>query len=244
MKLGAMFVLALSISCWGQTATGTAKTMGACSPATSGSNNQFIIHCDVNTVQGKEMVGILNKILANQLATDTVMAKLEEMAKAKSAQTTVVEGPVFQTGGDCTQNVVGGNNNTNNCVPKRREMSDAQVDAFAEQLRGVPGGLAIVPAGASDDIEPLVEKLVRAVKKAKWGFSFASGVEIGGETPTADGIQCYSMDWNSEDASHFLAAVKAAGLECTERFTGVYSFKGLQYNTTEAIVIGRPIIKR
>jgi uncharacterized protein YfcZ (UPF0381/DUF406 family) len=239
MKYGAMIVLALGISCWGQTTTGTAKTAGVCSPATTGSNNRFIISCKVDTVQGKEMVGILNKILANQLDAKAVMAKLDELAKDKSSQTTVVEGSVTQTGGDCALNVVGGNNNSTNCVPKRREMSDDQVDAFAAKLQGVFGRLAILPAGTSDDIDPLVDQLVKAIKKTHWGWTSLDSLGA-----TVDGIHCYSTNWDSEDASHFLAAVKAAGLECTEKATGVYSYQGMTFNTSEAIIVGRPIIKR
>lgn len=65
------------------TATGDATTTGPCSPAVTGSNNQFNINCQgISKDQGTKMLGILNKILANQLDPEAVMAKLDEILKA------------------------------------------------------------------------------------------------------------------------------------------------------------------
>src|SRR6266513_3183142 len=64
-------------------ATGDATTTGPCSPAVTGSNNQFSINCQgIGKEQGAKMLGILNKILANQLDPEAVMAKLDEILKA------------------------------------------------------------------------------------------------------------------------------------------------------------------
>jgi hypothetical protein len=82
--------------CWGQigttgktetsgsqtTTTGNAETAGACSPAVTGNKNTFTINCGIDKKQGQKMLEILNKILANQLDPDAVMAKLDEILKA------------------------------------------------------------------------------------------------------------------------------------------------------------------
>jgi len=81
------FLVALSalmaVPCWSQTTTGKATTSGPCSPAVSGNNNQFTIKCPgINEEKGKRMLEILNKILANELDPEQVMAKLDEILKA------------------------------------------------------------------------------------------------------------------------------------------------------------------
>ena len=81
MRYHLLLLLLVAIPCLGQTnSTGNAETKGTCSPAVSGSNNQFIINCSgVSKQQGQKMLDILNKILANQLDTKDVMAKLDEI---------------------------------------------------------------------------------------------------------------------------------------------------------------------
>jgi hypothetical protein len=48
------------------TVTGPAQTKGTCSPANTGDRNTFTINCGIGEAQGKEMIRILNKILASQ----------------------------------------------------------------------------------------------------------------------------------------------------------------------------------
>jgi hypothetical protein len=50
MRCGLILVVLTAVTCYSQT-TGQAKTVGPCSPAVSGSNNQFTINCLVNTDQ-------------------------------------------------------------------------------------------------------------------------------------------------------------------------------------------------
>ncbi len=65
------------------TTTGDATTTGPCSPAVTGNNNQFNINCQgISKEQGTKMLRILNKILANQVDPEAVMAKLDEILKA------------------------------------------------------------------------------------------------------------------------------------------------------------------
>jgi hypothetical protein len=53
-------------------------------------------------------------------------------------QKTVIEGSVTQSGGDCTQNVVGGNGNTNNCTPPIRVTTSFDVPQPAPSEDGHP----------------------------------------------------------------------------------------------------------
>jgi hypothetical protein len=83
-KLCFLCVLHLLASpCNSQNATSKAETTGACSPAISGNNNQVNISCQgISKDQAAKMTSILNKILANQIDPDAVMAKLDEILKA------------------------------------------------------------------------------------------------------------------------------------------------------------------
>ncbi len=77
--------LLTALPCLGQKSdsTGSATTTGPCSPAVSGNNNQFSINCQgISKEQGAKMLGILNKILQNQLDPQAVIAKLDEILKA------------------------------------------------------------------------------------------------------------------------------------------------------------------
>jgi hypothetical protein len=80
-------------SSFGQTTTGKARTSGVCSPATSGNNNTFVIKCGIGSTQGKQMIEILNKVLANQIDPTTVMTKLDEILKATSRPAQIVNAP-------------------------------------------------------------------------------------------------------------------------------------------------------
>lgn len=80
--LGTMLA-SIALPCFGQNTTGKAETTGACSPAISGNSNQVRIDCKgVSKEQAAKMISILNKILANQIDPDKVMAKLDEILKA------------------------------------------------------------------------------------------------------------------------------------------------------------------
>lgn len=83
MKCGLVLLLLLAIPCHSQTpATGQAQTKGPCSPAVSGHSNTFVIKCGIDKAQGREMLAIINKILANELDPNAVMAKLDEILAA------------------------------------------------------------------------------------------------------------------------------------------------------------------
>lgn len=86
MKYGLILSILIAVPCMGQTtATGEAMTSGPCSPAVTGSSNQFTINCQgVGKEQGAQFLEILNKIVNNQLDPKLVMAKLDEIQKGVS----------------------------------------------------------------------------------------------------------------------------------------------------------------
>ena len=57
-------------------------TRGSCSPVVTGQNDQFTIHCPgMTNEQGEKLLGIVNKILANELDPQLVLAKLDEIQR-------------------------------------------------------------------------------------------------------------------------------------------------------------------
>lgn len=75
------FLLSFPAISQSQSTTGTATTKGACSPANTGNDNTFVINCGIDKGQGAELIAIMNKILANQLNSADVMAKLDEILR-------------------------------------------------------------------------------------------------------------------------------------------------------------------
>ena len=76
-----MLLMFLAIPCWSQS-TGKAETSGPCSPAVTGSGNEFTINCKgIDKEQGQKILDILNKILANQLDSKSITEKLDELFK-------------------------------------------------------------------------------------------------------------------------------------------------------------------
>jgi len=115
-------VLSLFASpCKGQNTTGKAETTGTCSPAISGNSNQVNISCQgISKDQAAKMTSILNKILANQIDPDAVMAKLDEILKAVNPNKAVT---TYDFNG--MKRVVS---------PGRIEGSDGEMDAFNQLM--------------------------------------------------------------------------------------------------------------
>ena len=59
--------------------TGGAIAPGICSVANTGRKNIFNINCGIGREQGRKLLKIVNKIVANQLDSDAVMVKLDEI---------------------------------------------------------------------------------------------------------------------------------------------------------------------
>lgn len=115
----------VALPCCAQTTTGKAETKGACSPAVAGSNNKITITCSgLGKEQGQKIVSILNRILANQLDTEQVMAKLDELSKTTNRTTQNAPEGIN----------IGGNNNgvatVNNLAPPPRQLSAEQLAAI------------------------------------------------------------------------------------------------------------------
>jgi len=79
LTLIAAFVLLVSPAIAQQ--TGAATTKGTCSPATTGNNNTFTFNCGIGKEQGQAILGIVNRILANQIDPAAVMAKLDDIQR-------------------------------------------------------------------------------------------------------------------------------------------------------------------
>lgn len=76
---GFLLLLVMTTSVFSQTAhTGTAETAGPCSPAVTGTNNQFTITCSgVSDKLGAQLVELMNRVATNQLDAQAVMSKLD-----------------------------------------------------------------------------------------------------------------------------------------------------------------------
>jgi hypothetical protein len=126
--------------------------------------------------------------------------------------------------------------------PPRRELSDAQVNDFANKLVGVRSKITLVAAASTDDITPLFERICQAAHGAQWGCSrqsFGSILASSGP-PSGKGIKCYANNWDREDAVRLKAAMAAVNLNC-ETITGGYTWGGIGINYGGlTIVIGTP----
>jgi hypothetical protein len=119
VRYGLILALFVAIPCWSQTTTtGKAETKGPCSPAVTGSNDTFTINCGIDKKQGQRMLDILNKILANQLDPEAVMAKLDEILGALNPNKATV--------------TYGFNGIKRTISPSRREADASGVDVFME----------------------------------------------------------------------------------------------------------------
>ena len=105
--------------------TGRATASGSCGVSSHSGNNDTISinikNCGVGAEQGRKIIELLQKTLADSQTRDT---KLDELVELASKPTVTVGGSIIQTGGNCTQNVVGGNGNTNQCAPEMPRISN------------------------------------------------------------------------------------------------------------------------
>ena len=79
-------VVLMVCGCVAQNPTsGHANSAAPCSVANTGNGNKIQITCGIGKEQGQKILAILNKMVANQLDTEKVMAKLDELVNAQSA---------------------------------------------------------------------------------------------------------------------------------------------------------------
>jgi hypothetical protein len=187
MRYGLILVMLIAMPCCSQTTTtGQAETTGACSPANTGNNNTFTINCGIGKEQGAALLKIVNKVLANQLDTNAVMDKLDELEKVMKSS-----------------------------ALRSRVLSPEKLQAFADALSKAPGGvLRVIPAGSGEDIFPLEKQLCSAAHEKGWATACPTSrnSEIG--SADVEGFECYSHDWTAKDAVAFKEAMKAADLAC------------------------------
>jgi hypothetical protein len=83
MKSILLGVILISVPCLAQkptASTGNATTKADCSPAVTGSNNNFKFSCGVGKEQGEQIIALLNKMLAKD-DTSVVIDKLNELLR-------------------------------------------------------------------------------------------------------------------------------------------------------------------
>lgn len=128
-----LFAAVFNGSLLGQPAqTGKATTSGICSPATTGSNNTFIIKCGISPDQGKKIIELLNQALASK-DLSLINAKLDELLQVagRPVQTqTCIGSACVQGSGQAVLNQYG--------APKLI-MTDQQRDYIRDAMRPYAG---------------------------------------------------------------------------------------------------------
>jgi hypothetical protein len=166
VKYNLILLLLAAIPCWGQTtATGKADTKGNCSPAVTGSNNQFSIICKgIGEAQGGELLKIVNKILANQLDPSAVISKLDEIIANQKKESEVVERIQQQSW---------------------RKLTDQEISDAASALTPFAGSkVSIVITNPDRDRMAIAQQLGTILKNAQWIFG-GINTEVGFFDPKA-----------------------------------------------------------
>src|ERR1019366_5602400 len=79
MKTVALLLLLCASAMAKPKTTGTAETIGACSPANTGDKNTFNIKCGIGKEQGDQIIKLLNEILAEHVDPGAVMTVLKNI---------------------------------------------------------------------------------------------------------------------------------------------------------------------
>lgn len=142
------------------------------------------------------------------------------------------------TAGPCSNIQVGGSGNTSavNCAPPSRIPSDKQMEDFKAILEKANKiTIRIFPAGSTDDVPPIRRKLCDALHQIHWPFATAKDVDSGGyDAFSVEGIECYSVTWDSPSPKSFAEAMDAAGLRC-KKIAGEPPFGG-----ATGVIMGGP----
>lgn len=164
MKCVAFFLIAACVPVWGQTASSIpAATNGSCSPAVTGNKNNFLISCKIYSSQGKHMVDLLNKILANQIDPNLVMGKLDEILKAASHPSDVQN----CAGSNCFQGTNNGKVEMKQYGAPKLMMTDEQHDAIREAMKPyAKSQIGILVNNATEDSMAFANKLCDALQSA------------------------------------------------------------------------------
>ena len=178
-------VATLSSACFCQIpSTGGSQTSGPCSPAVSGQRNTFNIRCNIDSAQGKQVIGLLNKVLSNQMDVAEVMKKLDEILAASRRPAQVVDAPngIGSVGGVIVNPTV------NNFAPLSRRLPESAKASLVSCLSKHPGYVAIVTwGGQTAEAHALAEDWLDVFKQAGWdvdggiGIEYSSGTIVGTE---------------------------------------------------------------
>lgn len=158
-----LLIVVLQVALFGQTTTGKAATSGICSPATTGSNNMYFIKCDgVGEAQGKKIISLLNRVLANQDLT-AVNAKLDELLElaSKPVQTQNC------VGSNCVQGPNYGPMTLNQYGAPKLLMTDDQRDQIRDAMTPFAGMVVrIICNDATEDSMAYANQLSKALNDA------------------------------------------------------------------------------
>jgi len=220
-RIALVLVFAQIVFCQ-QANTGNASTTGTCSPSNTGNNNLFTINCGIGQVQGKKMLDILNRILANQLDPDAVMTKLDEIkqevasllaagaAKSNVGPITAQPGSVISVGQQ--GGITAGRVEINPLPPERTwQVSISSCDEWMRKLDML--GPATVSIGAfmsNNDGMRLVQILGACFKRSQW-VSSSAFLPV---NPDGVVVQASVVSTKLEAVE---AGLKSLGLRVTER---------------------------
>jgi hypothetical protein len=192
------------------------------------------INCSNLTPEQKKLLErihiLLKRILANQDDSKALMDKMDEILRATSRPIESVNAPngIGTIGGTLI------NPQVNNYVPPSRVLSAEALNRFTETLTAYKrGSVRVVLASTADDVYPLSQQICNAARYAQWGIACPmSRNSIMGHDAVAQGLECYSSSWESEDSVAFQNAMKAANLTC--------NYIPHAYNFGNGIEIGGP----
>jgi hypothetical protein len=167
--------------------TGSATASGACAIAHSGNRDTFVINCGISEEQGKKMIAMLNKILANQIDPALVMNKLDEIL-AQRQPTQVVNAPngIGAIGSTLVNPTV------NNFAPPSRTLTADQKSRLAAAAEEIPKSIMVVIGSADDGESQSYAEEIRQVF-LQHGTTRARGTLFGWH-PTGVFIQVHSAD--------------------------------------------------
>jgi len=153
MRCALIFVsLFILVPSWSQTTTGQAETSGPCSPAVTGSKNQFTINCQgITHEQGVQFLKILNKISKDQLDPKAVMDKFDEIEKL-----------------------------IRESIPRARHLTEQQKATLRAATASFPDGMIIVQHVGSPEAKDYAEEFKAALGSKVVPGEFEQGMTVTG----------------------------------------------------------------
>jgi hypothetical protein len=182
--------LLLCLSCVAQNAsTGNASSTVPCSVSNTGNDNKIRITCGVGKQQGEKILNILNKIVANQLDPDRVMAKLDEILNTRNVTSISAPSGIAIGGGTVTNPTV------NNFAPAPAKFT------FTEEV------VTPLPAdGSGPKVMHIHVRTDRSVPGAIVGISLSGPVENplpGKDDPTLSNSGVIQTNWGMTNGMSF-----------------------------------------